>query len=199
MGPGCSVRPWAGLLGAPVGRAARCARGRRPAREPSAPRAFGSARRLEARPGPATAHGHRSQALRRPPHLWGLVHCRMFRCFVPQRHPFGLVSTHSLVTDEVLHPIGKVQPLLIGLNLPDQVESSLTSVILSRGSPTIGSHMEPTLRSITCRRGFRPQALSRGWDHGLERPQQLTYQGPQLRQILIVWPRESIDSPSSTA
>ena len=44
------------------GRAAWRARGRRPAREPSAPRAFGSARRLEARPGPATAHGHRSQA-----------------------------------------------------------------------------------------------------------------------------------------
>ena len=34
----------------------------------------GSVHRLEARPGPATAHGHRSQALRslrRPPHLWG--------------------------------------------------------------------------------------------------------------------------------
>ena len=34
------------------------------------------------------------------------------------------IPTHSLVTDEVLHPIGKVQPLLIGLNFPDQVESS---------------------------------------------------------------------------
>ena len=57
-----------------LGRAALCARGRRPARSPSAPRAYGSARRLEARPGPATAHGHRSQALRslrRPPHQWG--------------------------------------------------------------------------------------------------------------------------------
>ena len=38
-----------------------------PACKPSAPRAFGSARRLEARPGPAAAHGCRSQALRRPP------------------------------------------------------------------------------------------------------------------------------------
>ena len=59
-----------------LGRAALCARGRRPARSPSAPRAYGSARRLEARPGPATAHGHRSQALRslrRPPHQWGLL------------------------------------------------------------------------------------------------------------------------------
>ena len=35
-----------------------------------------SARRLEARPGPATAHGHRSLALRslrRPSHQWGVV------------------------------------------------------------------------------------------------------------------------------
>ena len=32
-------------------------------------------------------------------------------------------STTTLVTDEVLHPIGKIQPLLIGWNLPDQVES----------------------------------------------------------------------------
>ena len=45
---------------APEGPAAVCAGGRRPAREPSAPRAYGSARRLEARPGPAAAHGRRS-------------------------------------------------------------------------------------------------------------------------------------------
>ena len=32
-------------------------------------------------------------------------------------------SALALVTDEVLHLIGKVQPLLIGLNLPDEVES----------------------------------------------------------------------------
>ena len=32
-------------------------------------------------------------------------------------------SALAFVTDEVLHPIGKVQPLLIGLNLPDEVES----------------------------------------------------------------------------
>ena len=37
-----------------------CTRGRRPARSLSTPRAFGSARRLEARPGPAAALGHRS-------------------------------------------------------------------------------------------------------------------------------------------
>ena len=53
---------------APSGRVAVCVRGRRPARSPSAPRAFGSARRLEARPGPAAAHGHRGHALRCPPH-----------------------------------------------------------------------------------------------------------------------------------
>ena len=89
MGP----RPCAVFLVAPLafraprgvllGRAAWCARGRWPAREPSAPRAFGSARRLEARPGPATAHGHRSQAhgsLRRPPRRW-----RLRCCVVPSR------------------------------------------------------------------------------------------------------------------
>ena len=43
-----------------------CTRGRRPARSPSAPRAFGSARRLEARPGPAAAHGHRSPRVPQP-------------------------------------------------------------------------------------------------------------------------------------
>ena len=47
-----------------------CTRGRRPARSPSAPRAFGSARRLEARPGPAAALRHRSL-----PHAEG-VPCR---------------------------------------------------------------------------------------------------------------------------
>ena len=45
----------------PASPAALCTRGRRPARSPSAPRAFGSARRLEARPGPAAALGHRSR------------------------------------------------------------------------------------------------------------------------------------------
>ena len=90
----------------PAGRAARSARGRRPARSPSAPRAsLGASSRsparprhrprapqpgppvtpapstpvapgVLARPGPATAHGHRGQALRslwRPPHRWHLV------------------------------------------------------------------------------------------------------------------------------
>ena len=32
-------------------------------------------------------------------------------------------SALALVPDEVLHLIGKVQPLLVGLNLPDEVES----------------------------------------------------------------------------
>ena len=93
VGPGCFVRPWAaarpparlgsltsfgaaprsppvpsGPSGALHTRGAGLRRGRRPAREPSALRAFGSARRLESRPSPATAHGHRSRSLRRPPH-----------------------------------------------------------------------------------------------------------------------------------
>ena len=53
---------WAGLLDAPVG-------GGPPARRPRCE--LRSARRLEARPGPATAHRHRGRSLRRPSHLWG--------------------------------------------------------------------------------------------------------------------------------
>ena len=63
------------------GRAAWCARGRRPAREPSALRAFGSARRLEARPGPAAAHGHRSLA---PPARTGTASRLCHRSRAPQ-------------------------------------------------------------------------------------------------------------------
>ena len=60
----------------PASPAALCTRGRWPARSPSAPRAFGSARRLEARPGPAAALGHRSLS-----HVEGVL-CRRPR--VPQ-------------------------------------------------------------------------------------------------------------------
>ena len=35
-----------------------------------------------------------------------------------QRAPRAAGSEMMLVADEVLHPIGKIQPLLIGLNLP---------------------------------------------------------------------------------
>ena len=51
------VFEWAGLLCVPVGGGPPASRPRRELR---------SARRLEARPGPATAHGHRSQALTPP-------------------------------------------------------------------------------------------------------------------------------------
>ena len=70
----CSWRRWcsgrrvgAGLLDVPVGGGPPASRPRRELR---------SARRLEARPGPAAAHWHRSQALRslrRLPHQWGWV------------------------------------------------------------------------------------------------------------------------------
>ena len=48
----------------------------------------GSARRLEARPGPATAHGHRSQALRtlrRPLHRRHLGYCFAISHAIPGR------------------------------------------------------------------------------------------------------------------
>ena len=63
----CSGRRRARPLCVPVG-------GGPPASRPH--RELRSARRLEARPGPATAHRHRGQALRtlrRPPHQWGWV------------------------------------------------------------------------------------------------------------------------------
>ena len=73
---GCSGRRVvccrAGLLVVPVGGGPPASRPRRELR---------SARRLEARPGPATAHGHRSRSLRRPSHQWGLV-ADVARCVV---------------------------------------------------------------------------------------------------------------------
>ena len=70
----------AGLLGVPVGGGPPASRPRRELR---------SARRLEARPGPATAHGHRSQApqaSRRPPigrpscsAMSHVIHLRVFQ------------------------------------------------------------------------------------------------------------------------
>ena len=72
LGPGCLVCPWAaGYLadGVPVGGGPPASRPRRELR---------SARRLEARPGPAAAHGPRSlalRALRHPPHRRRLCRC----------------------------------------------------------------------------------------------------------------------------
>ena len=62
----------AGLLVVPVGGGPPASRPRRELR---------SARRLEARPGPATAHGHRSQALRYPSRRWPLL------CEIPEWFP----------------------------------------------------------------------------------------------------------------
>ena len=63
-----------------------CTRGRRPARSPPTPRAFGSARRLEARPGPAAALGHRSR-----PHAEG-VPCHPPR---PRSRPCARAGSRS--------------------------------------------------------------------------------------------------------
>ena len=61
---GCSGRRRARPLCVPVG-------GGPPASRPRCE--LRSARRLEARPGPAAAHRHRGRSLRCPSHLWGLV------------------------------------------------------------------------------------------------------------------------------
>ena len=62
-------------------------------------------------------------------------------------------STTTLVTDEVLHPIGNIQPLLIGWNLPDQVESRRQRT-RHLGAPRCG----PAKRQDACR--VRPAARS---------------------------------------
>ena len=76
------------------GRAAVCAGGRRPAREPSAPRAFGSARRLEARPGPATAHRHHGQTQ-------GVGRPRRVLCAASPVSTYGL---HGLANNRGIFP-----------------------------------------------------------------------------------------------
>ena len=70
----------------PASPAALCTRGRWPARSPSAPRAFGSARRLEARPGPAAALEYRSR-----PHAEG-VPCHPPR---PRSRPCARAGSRS--------------------------------------------------------------------------------------------------------
>ena len=67
---GCCGRRRPRPLCVPVGGGPPASRPRRELR---------SVRRLEARPGPATAHRHRGRSLRRPPHQWGLVCWRMVR------------------------------------------------------------------------------------------------------------------------
>ncbi len=61
VGPGCFVRPWAAAAARPTGPSGALHTGG------AWSLMCGSARRLVVRPGPATAHGHRSQALRCPP------------------------------------------------------------------------------------------------------------------------------------
>ena len=48
-------------------------------------------------------------------------------------------AVKALVTDEVLHPIGKIQPLLIGWNLPDEVESMLVGEWIGFGGGYLGA------------------------------------------------------------
>ncbi len=87
-GPGCG----AGLLGVPVGGGPPASRPRRELR---------SARRLEARPGPATAHGHRSQAPHGPPAPFtpvgpGLLTCGLARRLVVRAGPDAARGHRSL-------------------------------------------------------------------------------------------------------
>ena len=87
-GPGCG----AGLLGVPVGGGPPASRPRRELR---------SARRLVVRPGPATAHGHRSQAPHGPPAPFtpvgpGVLTCGLARRLVVRAGPDAARGHRSL-------------------------------------------------------------------------------------------------------
>ena len=69
------VFEWAGLLCVPVGGGPPASRPRRELR---------SARRLEARPGPATAHGHRSLAPTGTPSLAHSPHAQPLTSLIPE-------------------------------------------------------------------------------------------------------------------
>ena len=83
-----------------------------------------SARRLEARPGPAAAHRHRGRSLRRPPHQWGRVAVWWFgasaRCparprrrpWVPQPGPVGQAARLSET------PVAFARSRLCGVETP---------------------------------------------------------------------------------
>ena len=125
---------------APSGRVAVCVRGRRPARSPSALRAFGSARRLEARPGPAAAHGHRGHAL----HTGGAVSlcvvarpCRRPR--TPRPSPPGPAAPSALrahVVSCVADPGGRILIRTVGIVLcevADKASPGPLRALWSRG------------------------------------------------------------------
>ena len=91
-GPACG----AGLLCVPVG-------GGPPASRPRCE--LRSARRLEARPGPATAHGRRSQALRCPPHRRRCVaHVCWVRRLVVRPGPATAHGRRSLAHQSLRRP-----------------------------------------------------------------------------------------------
>jgi len=55
------------------------------------------------------------------------------------RGAWSASSATTLVADEAIHLIGKIQPLLIGWNLPDQVESYRSGVIPRWAHPVGGA------------------------------------------------------------
>ena len=129
-----------------VSRAAWCARGRRPARKPSALRAFGSARRLEARPGPAAAHGHRSQALMPPTGPPPVIQNAQLASESPVIR--GYAERYTFSTDFVIHfpPISVSRSLaaqpdaatLAGLVCPLEYVANRCPWALRPGPPTCG-------------------------------------------------------------
>ena len=129
---------WAGLLGVPVGGGPPASRPRPELR---------SARRLEARPGPAAAHGHRSLAhrtLRRPPHRRHLV------CWCVARR--GPAAAHGHRSQALTPPtapppvISNVQPASESPVIRKYIERYTFSTDLSRHFPPISLSRPLTLQ-----------------------------------------------------
>ena len=141
-GAACAVLR-AGLLYVPVGGGPPASRPRRELR---------SVRRLEARPGPATAHRHRSLALRslrRPPHQWGLVAVWNLTPGPPGSpvlsHQWDLVGVLSRSPTRPRCPRAPPRPALAPQVLPRPSRTSLL------GSPNFACNSPTTLSNLEIR------------------------------------------------
>ena len=129
----------------------------------------GSARRLEARPGPAAAHRHRGRSLLRPPHQCGLVCWRVVWCVVstPGRVPrldvfpllsFACNSPATLSNREFTTlELQRFQTLLKLHPIELHAKFGGGGVVAAQGSQP-----GPTAR------GCRSQAMSARWTGGLK-------------------------------
>ena len=140
----------AGLLVVPVGGGPPASRPRRELR---------SARRLEARPGPATAHGHRSQALRCPSRRWPLL------CEIPEWFPSNVARNSPASISNIEFRTLELQRFrAVSKNDRGKLRASFVwgqSVHRSAGRPSGALHVGDVCVAVTslARHGRCPPAL----------------------------------------